>query len=289
MKPAPFSYAAPATLDECVELLARHGDDAKLLAGGQSLVPLLNLRLAVPEIVIDLNRIGGLGHVSDRGDHLAVGALTRTRVLVESGVVARACPMLPRAASLVGYPAIRARGTVGGSLAHAHPASELPLAAVALDAELDAVGPAGRRTVPARDFFTGVFSTDLDPREVLVEIRFPRQRAGEGWSFQEASRKSGDFAQAAVAVVLAVADGAVARAAIAVAGVGDRPRRAEAVEDALVGRLASGQALALAADDVVAELAPDPGDADLSYRRHLVGVLTRRALADAAQTAGGPS
>jgi aerobic carbon-monoxide dehydrogenase medium subunit len=280
MKPARFTYAAPTTLDGCVELLARHGDDAKLLAGGQSLVPLMNLRLAAPEVVVDLNRVEGLSYVRERDGHVAVGALTRHRELAEAPLVRSACPLLAFAASLVGYPAIRARGTLGGSLAHADPSAELPLAAVALDAELEVAGPGGRRAIAARDFFAGYFTTAMAPEEVLVEVRFARQAPG-GWAFEEFSRKTGDFALAAVAVTATFAGGALEELRIAVGGAGDRPLRAPGAEATLRGATPSAEALAQAADAVAQETVPQLDGAVRDERRHLVRVLAERALTTA--------
>jgi carbon-monoxide dehydrogenase medium subunit len=232
MKPPPFRYLAPRALDECIDLLAEHGETAKLLAGGQSLVPLMNLRLAFPEVVIDLNRVDGLGYVREDDGVLAIGAMTRHREVAESDVVRRRCPLLADAVALVGYPAIRNRGTLGGSIAHADPVAELPCVALTLDAELVAAGPRGRRTIAAGDFFAGFLTTALEPDEVLVEVRFPDTGAA---AFREFSRKSGDFAVTAVAVDLRVADGVVEQARIGLAGVSDRPLRASEAEALLAG------------------------------------------------------
>lgn len=274
MKPSPFRYHAPRSVDECVALLAEHGDDAKLLAGGQSLVPLMNLRLAAPEVLVDVNRIAELDYVRDEGDRLAIGALTRHRTLATSETVRAACPILGAAAELVGYPAIRNRGTLGGSLAHADPASELPCVAVALDAELVAAGPRGRRTIAAGDFFLSHFTTVLEPDELLIEARFPRLGAADRWAFVEFSRKSGDFAVAAVAAELGLRDGRIGRARIGVGGVGERAWRAKSAEQALVA--ADGGAAAL---DRAAECARAEAEASADgYRSHVVATLTRRAL-----------
>lgn len=280
MKPAPFEYFAPASIDECVQLLVRHGDDAKLLAGGQSLVPLMNLRYAAPSALVDLNGISDLAYIRDSGEGLAIGAMTRHRDIAASELVKRRAPLLARAASLVGYPAIRERGTIGGSLAHADPVAELPCAALALDLEVDAVGAAGLRTIAAADLFVSHFTTMLDPADVVTEVRVPAARVGDGWSFVEFSRKTGDFALVAVAAILRVANGVTEHARIAVAGVGERPLRAESVEAALVG-----EPLAAARDDgvgdaVAAEIVTASRGAD-PYRRQLVATLARRALTEA--------
>jgi len=281
MKPSRFDYFAPGSVDECVALLAEHGEDAKLLAGGQSLVPLMNLRLAAPEVLIDLNGVGELDYVREDADRLVIGAMTRHRE-VASDAVGTACPMLAHAAGLIGYPPIRNRGTLGGSLVHADPASELPCVALTVDAELVAVGPGGRRTIPAGDFFLSHFTTALDPSELLVEVRFPRTAEDDRWGFVEFSRKSGDFAIAAVAVDLRLRDGRLERARVGVAGVGERPWRATAAEQTLTADGPAPDVLQRAAEDA-GEQAAAAAD---GYRGHVVATLTRRAL-DAALTRNG--
>ncbi|MGI5129731.1 FAD binding domain-containing protein [Pseudonocardia sp. CA-107938] len=235
MKPAAFTYHAPRSLDECVELLGRlDADEVKLLAGGQSLVPLLNLRLARPGVVVDLGRVPGLRGIRLDGGVLRVGAMTTHVELVESPVLRRAFPMIASAARHIGYPAIRNRGTAGGSIAHADPSAELPCLAVALDAELLTVGPDGGRTIRAADFFVAHFVNVLRPDEVLTEIRFPPP--GKGWAFEEFTRKSGDFALAEVAMDLDLLGSTVGRARIAVGGAAATPLRATVSESALRGR-----------------------------------------------------
>lgn len=267
MKPPPFTYLAPRTVAECSALLGEHGESAKLLAGGQSLVPLMNLRFAFPDVVIDLNRVDGLDYVRVDGDVLAIGAMTRHRTVADSELVRRHCPLLAEAVALVGYPAIRNRGTLGGSIAHADPIAELPCVVRTLDAELVAEGPRGRRTIAAADFFHGVLTTALQPDETLVEARFPMPSAGTSTAFREFTRKTGDFALAAAAVELTVAKGAVERARIGLAGAGDRPRRAEEAERSLVGAEVDAGVAAAAAELV-------PGS-------DLVRVMARRAMVSA--------
>jgi carbon-monoxide dehydrogenase medium subunit len=282
VKPSRFTYFAPSTLDECVGLLAEHGEDAKLLAGGQSLVPLMNLRLAAPEVLIDLNGIAELQGVREDGDRIAIGAMTRHREVAESPVVRSACPLLARAAGLIGYPAIRNRGTLGGSIVHADPASEMPCVALTLDAELVVAGPAGRRTFAADDFFVTHFTTALEPDELLVEIRYPRRADGDGWDFVEFSRKNGDFAVAAVAVEVRRRDGRLERARVGVAGVGERPWRATAAEQRLTADELTPALIARAALD-----AGEQAEAETDgYRGHVVATLTRRALEAATTTEG---
>ena len=216
MKPAVFDYRRAASMDEAVALLREYGTDAKVLAGGQSLLPMMKLRLARPRVVVDLGRAAGLDYVRADGDGLAFGAMARL-VELESARVGQRCPMLTAAAHHIGHPPIRHRGTVCGSLAQADPAAELPALALALDAELVAVGPGGRRVIPAERFFVTYLTTDLAPDEVLAEVRFPL--GGEAWGFQELSRRFGDYAMAAAATVLVTArDGKIMQARIALAG-----------------------------------------------------------------------
>jgi carbon-monoxide dehydrogenase medium subunit len=282
VKPSRFEYFAPSTVDECVALLSEHGEDAKLLAGGQSLVPLMNLRLAAPEVLIDLNGVAELEAVREDGDRLVVGAMTRHRDVAGSAAVRAACPLLACAAGLIGYPAIRNRGTIGGSIVHGDPASEMPCVALTLDAELVAIGPAGRRTIAARDFFLSHFTTSLEPEELLLEIRYPRRAEGDGWEFVEFSRKSGDFAVAAVAAEVRRRDGRVEQARLGVAGVGERPWRAAAAEERLASADLTPELIERAAQDAGEQAAA----ATDGYRGHVVATLTRRALEAATTTEG---
>jgi carbon-monoxide dehydrogenase medium subunit len=285
VKPAPFDYFAPATVEEAVALLAEHGDDAKVLAGGQSLVPMMNLRLAQPAVLVDVNRIGGLGDVRTDDGRAAIGATTRHHELASSETLHASQPLLARAASFIGYPAIRERGTIGGSLAHADPVSELPCVALTLDADLVVASPRGLRTIPARDFFRGYFTTALAPDELLVEVLFP-PLGDAGWDFQEFARRSGDFAVAAVAATVRIEDGVIAEARIGLAGVADRPLRATEAEAVLRGRAADGAALSdarVAVEEAVAAAAVRDDD---GYTRHVAGTLAERALAGALGRAG---
>jgi aerobic carbon-monoxide dehydrogenase medium subunit len=281
MKPARFAYADPRTLDEAVALLGEHGDDAKLLAGGQSLVPLLNLRLARPAVVIDLNRVAGLDAIADDGAVLRIGAMARQRAVERDPVVRARCPLLSEALALVGHPPIRHRGTVGGSLAHADPAAELPAVLACLGGELVARSRAGERVIPASAFFRGLMTTALRPDEVLTEARIALPPAGAGWAVLEVTRRHGDFALVGVAA-LVTPDAArrVREARVALFAVGPTPVRATAAERELAGRAPSPAAWQRAADLVVEAVRPD-GDlhASAEYRRRVAGVLTRRALA----------
>ncbi len=282
MKPARFDYYAPTSLPEAVGLLQAHGDDAKLLAGGQSLVPLMNLRLAQPSVIIDLNGVEGLSYVRALGDgQVAIGAMTRHHDVATAPLVRERCPLLADAAGRIGFPAIRHRGTLGGSLSHADPVSEMPCVAVTLDAELVASGPAGDRVIGAADFFETYFTTALAPDEVLREIRYPAMGAEEGWGFHESVRKTGDFAIVAVATWLRLEEGRIAAARIGIAGVADRPARATAAEEALIGRGSDALVEAAAAAEGGVEEAPSDIHASADFRRRIVGVLARRALEDA--------
>jgi len=282
----PFEYAAPEALDEALALLREHGAEAKILAGGQSLVPLLNYRLARPRLVVDINGLPLAGVRVDNGS-LRLGALTRHHDLEELPEIARSAPLLPEVARLIGNVRVRSLGTVGGSLAHADPAAELPMAVVALDARLTLASASGSQTVPARDFFTGYLSTALAPDELLTAIEVP-VTLGMGWAVEEFARRAGDFAVVAVAAGVSLdRRGRVDDARLALGGVADRPVRATAAEDVLRGQEPSAERLARAAEVVRERLDPQ-SDAFASgaYRRLLAGVLTRRALTRAVSSEG---
>ena len=288
MKPPSFEYLAPRSVDEAVERLAEHGSAAKVLAGGQSLVPLLNMRLAGPEVLVDINEVQELAGLAAWDGGLAIGALVRQATLEHADLVRQRLPLLAEASTLVGHPAIRHRGTLGGSLAHADPAAELPAAILALEATLIARGRRGTRSLPAADFFTGYLTTALEPDELLTEIRVPGVPAGTGGAFLEVSRRSGDFAICgAAALVTLNAGGRCDRVRIALCGVGTGPVRARRMEDALLGEVPAGEVLAEAARRVVEDIDP-PSDihGSAAYRRKLAVVMTRRAITLAAQRAG---
>ncbi len=282
MKPARFEYFCPRTVDEAVDLLAQYGDEGKVLAGGQSLVPLMNMRLARPAVIIDINRIEGFGDLRERNGILRFGALTRQRAAERSPVVAERCPLLRDALRLVGHAQIRNRGTIGGSIAHADPAAELTAILSALDGEVTARSARGTRTIAAADLFVTYLTTALDPRELIVEIRIPALSPGAGWSWMEIARRHGDFALAGVGVVLATRRGTIAEARIALTGVGPTPVRAGAAERLLVGHAPSDPLWTEAAEAVRTAVTPD-GDihASAEYRKHVAGVLTQRALREA--------
>jgi len=273
-----FAYEAPPTVEGAVDLLRRHGGDAKVLAGGQSLVPLLNYRLADPRVVIDINGLPLTGITADNG-RLKLGALVRHHQLEESDEIARRCPVLREAAALIGNVRVRSLGTVGGSLAHADAAAELPMVTLALDGRFTLASAGGTRTVDAREFFTGPLTTVMRPDELLTEIDVAAPPA-TGWAVEEIARRAGDFAVVAVTALIGLdRAGRVAHARIAFGGVAATPVRAIEAEDALSGQEPTAERLAHVA--VVARDALDPqSDAFVSgaYRRHLAGVLTRRAL-----------
>jgi len=265
MIPAKFDYVAAESTTHALELLAEFGDDAKVLAGGHSLLPMMKLRLAQPEVLIDIGGVADLAGVRVAGDELVIGATTRHADLAGSELARAEAPLLAYAASQVGDPQIRHRGTIGGSLAHADPAADLPMALVALGGSVELQGPGGSRTVSADDFFQGYFETALQPDELLTAVRVPR-RPGTPWGYQKFVRRANDWAIVGVAAI----DGR-----IALANMGPRPLRAAAAEEALAGGASAAEAAQHAAEGT------SPGEdmhADREYRRHLARVLTRRAL-----------
>jgi len=282
MKPAAFSYCAPRTVEESISLLVEHGYDAKLLAGGQSLVPLMNLRLARPAVLVDINRVDELAFVESGEDVVRVGAMTRHHTMATSPHIRAASPLLSHAAGHIGYRAIRHRGTMGGSLAHADPASELPCVAVTLGARVRVAGSTGERTIRADEFFLAQMTTTLDPDEIITSVALPRIRADEGWGFREFVRKVGDFAVVMAAAVLRVADGRVASARLGLGGVEGTPRRVTEAEQVLVGS-GGGEATIEEAARTAAEAVDPTSDihGSAGYRRRLAHAMARRALQDA--------
>src|SRR6185437_10425741 len=241
MKLPDFAYEAPATLAEAVGLLGEHQDEASVLAGGQSLIPLLALRLARPAVLVDINGLDELSGVSVTDGQVAVGAMTREYVAAESAAVAERLPLLAAALPLIGHEAIRSRGTIGGSLAHADPAAELPAVARALDAEFVVRSQSGERVIPAAEWFEGYLATSRRPDEILVEVRFPAAGPGTGAAFQEVARRHGDFAIVGLAASLTLTDGAISDARLAFAGIADVPVRAADAEELLVGQEPSAE------------------------------------------------
>jgi len=287
MKPPRFDYLAPRSLDEALGILAEHGDEAKVLAGGQSLVPLLNFRLVRPTYLVDLNEIAGLDGIRVENGRLAIGAMTRQRAVETSALVREHCPLLTEAMPQIGHVQIRNRGTIGGSLAHADPASELPAVVAVLDGELVLQSARGRRVLKAKQFFLGYLTTAAAPDELLVEARVPTMPPRTGSAFVEFSRRHGDFAIVGIAATVTVDEAGVCTGcAIALTGVGGTPVVAREAAGALVGVTPTADAFEDVGRRVSDAIEPE-GDlhASSDYRKHLAGVLTRRALARAAERA----
>ena len=279
MKPVAFTYHRPASLDEALALLAHWGPDARLLAGGQSLGPMLNLRVARPAHVIDVNDLTEFAYVRDAGDSVEVGGLTRHYQLADSAALRRHCPLVTQAARTIGHYAIRQRGTLGGSLANADPAAQLALVAVALDAQLTLVRRGSRREVAARDFFQAAMTTALAPQELLLSVRFPRFKPGEVSAYRMFNRRHGDYALVAVAATLAVEGDRVQRLRLALSGTSPMPQRLDAVTAAFEGRTANAAwAMELAAAVASAVQPEDDERVPATYRRELAHTLSLRAL-----------
>ena len=283
MKPAWFDYYAPRNLDEALRILADAGPNGRVLAGGQSLMPMLNYRLLNPDVLVDINRIEALNCLDATEDHLTVGALVRHADLLHDNRVRDGWPLLFEATKQVAHPAIRNRGTVCGSVAHNDPAAEHPSVLVTLGGTVVIAGAAGRRELPAEQFFTGILSTALRPGEMVVALRYPRPPAGTGAGFVEFARRLGDFAMAGAAATLTIRDGVCERVRLTIVGMGEGPFRARAGEEALMSRHLGADecddAFAEAAEKVRAAVEPaDDVHASSSYRRHLAGVLAERAL-----------
>lgn len=282
MKPVAFDYVIADSIDMAVASLADGGGDAKIIAGGQSLVPMLNFRLLRPSILVDINRIGDLTFIEDAGKNIRIGALTRHFQLETSPVIARHLPVLTCAMTHVAHLAIRNRGTTGGSLAHADPAAELPMMALLLNAELHISSAKGKRTIAARDFFLDALTVDLVDGDIVTEIVLPKLPPKTGWGFEEVARRSGDFALAAVAATLTVSAGAIVQARIALTGVGSTAVRVAEAEALLVGQALEAGLTGRVIDAVRAAIKPNTDlHASADYRRHLAGVLVGRAVSAA--------
>ncbi len=283
MKSPVFNYHDPVALEEALELLAQYGDSAKVLAGGQSLMPMLNFRLAQPPHLVDVNRLTELSEVSHQDGRLRLGAMVRQRTLERSAAVAEACPLIAQAMPLVGHPQIRNRGTLGGSLAHADPAAELPAVMLAVDAQFTLLSKNGQRTLAADQFFVGELTTALRPDEMLVRVEVPTASELTGSSIKEVAIRAGDFALAGVATSLTLGpDGRVSRARIVCFGVANRPVRIHDAESALEGGAPTEGALTAASELVSARVeAFEDIHASAAYRKRVSGVLARRALAAA--------
>ena len=279
MIPLAFDYEVAESVDHAIELLEQHGDEAKLLAGGHSLLPIMKLRLAAPTVLVDLGRIDDLNYVSDEGDHLAIGAMTRHTDMERDSTLAEHCGLIAYTASLVGDPQVRHRGTIGGSISHGDAASDLPSALLALDANFVVKGPDGERTVAAGDFFEDYLQTTLAPDEVLTEIRVPKLN-GAGWSYKKFNRRAQDWAVVGVAAVVERSNGSIGSARIGLTNMGSTPLRATAAENALSGADSSQVAEATASADEGTSPSSDIAASD-EYRRHLARVLSRRAVEEA--------
>lgn len=279
MKPAPFEYRAPRSLAEALDALAEGEGDAKVLAGGQSLIPLLNMRLASPRRLVDLNRVADLVYVCEQDGGYAIGAMTRQAAVERDERIRRDIPLLAEAIGHVGHPQIRNRGTLGGSIAHADPSAELPAVAVLLGARATVQGPRGTRTVPVSELYLGYLATTIEPDEILTDVWFPRIPESSGYAWVEFARRHGDFALAAVGVALTLDGDAVGEARIVAAGVGGAPVRTTAAEQVLDGRPLEPDCTSAAVDALRSAIEPDADvHSSSEYRRHLAGVLLERAL-----------
>jgi aerobic carbon-monoxide dehydrogenase medium subunit len=278
MKPPPFEYHDPGTVEEAVALLGRL-DNAKILAGGQSLMPMLNMRFVMPDHLIDINKVTDLSGIHDRGDSIEIGAMTRQRDVEFSDVVRKKCPLIAEAILLVGHRQTRNRGTIGGSLCHLDPAAELVALAVAFDAVVTAVGPNGRRDLPIKEFMIGYMTTALGPDEMVVAVRFPVWRSGHGYAFVEFARRHGDFAVISVAALIAANNaGRVERASVVIGGMDVAPQHAAEVEQGLIGQVPSKELVDGLCESCRRLDATDDIHASAAYRRRLAVALSRRAL-----------
>ncbi len=278
MKPAKFEYVLPSTVDAAVEALVASNGEGKVLAGGQSLMPLLNFRMARPAILVDINGIKGLSYVEDRGDCIAIGALTRHRELEHSPLIAAKLPVMAAAMRHVAHLAIRNRGTIGGSLSHADPAAELPMLSTFYDARILVQGPAGRRSIAAEEFFVDALTNCLEPEEIVVEVQFPVV-AHDGWAFEEVARRFGDFALASIALSVRRGSAGLADARIAVMGVADTPLRLREAEQELIALELDERVAERFSEIIVSQVSPnDDLHASAEYRKHLLTQLSKRAL-----------
>ena len=292
MKPAPFDYYAPESIEEALALLARLEDedvDAKILAGGQSLMPMLSLRVARPEALIDLRKLSSLDYIREDNGKIAIGTMTSKSAAEDSDLIRTKQPLFHAATQRIGHRQIRNQGTVGGSFAHADPAAEYPAVALALDMEMTVVSANGHRVIPAADFFVTFLTTDIDSTEILTEVRMPKLPAACGWSFQELSRRDGDFALAGAAVTMSIESGKCANARVVAFGINATAVRLQSAEQAVNGEQ-PGEAIFALAGSKAAEAVDEPLSdvhASAAYRRHLVQVMVSRGLAEAAMRAGG--
>ena len=282
MKPAKFEYHAPASVDEALAILERYDGEARVLAGGQSLVPMMNFRLAQPRAIVDLNRIAGLAFIEEEGETVRIGSMTRQRRLESDPLIVTKLPLLREALRWVGHLPTRSRGTIGGSIAHADPSAEIPMVLRTLEGEIVARGPQGERRIPAQDLFHAALTTSLAPLEIITEVRFPAMPAQAAHAIEEFARRKGDFAIAAVAVMLMRDGERCTKARLATAGVGPISIRLRDAEAVLEQKGLSEDAISEAADKAAAEVDPISDlNGSAEYRRHLTGVLTSRAVVKA--------
>lgn len=280
MIPMAFDYEVAESVEHAIDLLGQHGEDAKLLAGGHSLIPIMRLRLAAPTVLIDLGRLNDLRYVRDDGDHLAIGAMTTHRTVHNDPLLQEHCGILSHTAGLLGDPSVQHRGTIGGTLSHGDASGDLPSVITALEGELVVRGPQGERAIPAHDFFLSFLETALEPQEVVTEVRVPKLGSNTGWSYQKFSRRSQDWAIVGVAAVVEKSNGGVGSARIALTSMGSTPIRASSVEQALSGASADGLEEATSTADEGTSPSSD-GAASAEFRRHLSRVITRRAVEEA--------
>ena len=288
MIPPSFQYHAPNSIDDAVALLGQFGDDAKLLAGGHSLLPMMKLRFAEPEHLVDINNIESLRGIREANGEIVIGAMTTESALIASEILREKCPLLPLAAKLIADPQVRNRGTIGGDIAHGDPGNDHPALMIVLDATFTLVGPGGSREVLADDFFLDTFSTLLEADEILAEIRFAAQAPDTGASYQKLKRKTGDFATAAAAVVMQMSGDTCQRARIALTNLGPTPLRAAEAESVLVGQVVDEALIEQAAQKAM-EICDPVEDlrGDVEYKKHMGAEMTRRAIRDAVKLAGG--
>ena len=280
MYPVPFDYEVAESVDHAIELLGEHGEDAKILAGGHSLIPLLRLRLAAPSVLVDVGRLDDLNYIREEDDHLAIGALTHHRRIHNDNTVKEHCGLLAYTAGLLGDPSVQHRGTIGGAVSHGDPSGDLPSVITALEGEIVVKGPDGERTISAADFFLDWLYTALDEQEVVTEVRVPKLSSDTGWSYKKFSRRSQDWAVVGVAAIIEKSNGNIDSARIGLTSMGSTPIRATAVEEALSG--ASSDDVAEAANSADEGTSPASDDAaSEEFRRHLARVWTRRAIEEA--------
>lgn len=288
MIPGAFDYHSPTSLDEALSLLKQHSGDAKILAGGQSLIPAMRFRLAVPSILIDINRLNDLRYVEERGDHLAIGAMTREHSLEDSAVVRSSYPLLHDTAAVIADPLVRNQATVGGNIAHADPANDHPATMLAYGATVVAKGPGGERSIAIDDFFTGLFENAMADDEILVEIRIPKPPAGSGGAYTKFERKVGDYAISAAAVQLRLSGDTIAEARIGLTNVSAVPMRAKSAEAALVGKAVTAETLESAGQAAAAECDPSPDlRGSIDYKRDITRVMVKRSIEKAVARAKG--